>query len=353
MIDIRKILFFWWPWVTTWLQNDWVQNVIAIVIVLTLGYAIIRAGRQPLWAEAYRRLRRNRVAMLALVVMSIYGLIGFLDSIGWRDDRNAPRKTIIDRVFERPQERYYSAPLAAMTTGEPTPHKLQAKHLLGTDGVGNDVLYLTLKGCRTAIIIGGLTSLIATPLALLFGLLAGYFGKWVDDTIQYVYIVLDSIPGILLLIALLLVLGRGLVNLCLAMGITSWVGLCRLSRGEALKHRDREYVRAARALGVSHGRILTRHILPNLLPIVIISVTLGFSGLVLAEVVLSYLQLGVEAGVGSWGNMIDSARLELAREPVIWWNLVSASVALFILVLACNVFGDALRDAVDPRLRSS
>jgi len=152
---------------------------------------------------------------------------------------------------------------------------------------------------------------------------------------------------------LLLVLGKGLVNICLALGITSWVGLCRLVRGETLKHRDREYVRAARALGVSHARILARHILPNLLPIVIITATLGFSGLVLEESILTYLQVGVEAGVGSWGNMIDSARLELAREPVIWWNLLAASSALFLLVLAFNIFGDALRDAIDPRLRSS
>ena len=251
------------------------------------------------------------------------------------------------------KERTYSAPMATMTTGEPRPHKLKAKHLLGTDGVGDDVLYLTLKGCRTAILLGGLTSLIVTPLALLFGMMAGYFGKRVDDAIQYIYTVLDSIPGILLLIAMMMVLGRGIVQMCIALGVTSWVGLCRLSRGETLKHRDREYVRAARALGASHSRILVRHILPNLMPIVIISVTLGISGLILSEAILSYLQLGVQAGVGSWGNMIDAARMELAREPVIWWNLMSASTALFILVLAFNIFGDALRDAIDPRLRSS
>jgi peptide/nickel transport system permease protein len=140
--------------------------------------------------------------------------------------------------------------------------------------------------------------------------------------------------------------------MCVALGVTSWVGLCRLIRGETLKHRDREYVRAARALGVGHARILLRHILPNLLPIVIIQVTLGFSGLVLAEAILSYLQLGVQPGIGSWGNMIDAARLELAREPILWWNLAAASTALFVLVLAFNLFGDALRDAIDPRLRS-
>jgi peptide/nickel transport system permease protein len=184
-------------------------------------------------------------------------------------------------------------------------------------------------------------------------MVAGYFGKWVDDGIQYVYTTLASIPEILLLIALLLVLGRGLVNIAIALGITSWVGLCRLARAETLKHRDREYVRAARALGVSSPRILLRHILPNMLPVVIISVTLGVSGLVLSEAVLTYLQVGVEAGTGSWGNMVDAARLELAREPIIWWNLTAAAVAMFLLVLAFNLFGDALRDAVDPRLRSS
>jgi peptide/nickel transport system permease protein len=334
-------------------MSNLIPNLIPVLVVAALVFATRRARREPLWAEAYRRLRRNLMALLALAVICFYGLIGFLDSVGWQDSRSSPRKTVIDRLFERPKERTYSPPMATMTTGEPKPRPLRGKHLLGTDGVGEDVLYLTLKGCRTALIIGGLTTLIVTPLALLFGMLAGYFGKRVDDAIQYVYTVLDSIPGILLLIALLIVLGRGLVQMCIALGVTSWVGLCRLIRGETLKHRDREYVRAARALGVSHGRILLRHILPNLMPIVIISVTLGFSGLVLSEAILSYLQLGVAAGVGSWGNMIDAARLELAREPRIWWNLLSASTALFVLVLAFNVFGDALRDAIDPRLRSS
>jgi peptide/nickel transport system permease protein len=331
---------------------DWVNNLLPLAIAAALAAAVLRARREPLWAEAYRRLGRNRLALAALAVIALYGTVALLDSLGWRNSHAAPRKTVIDRLFERPKERTYSAPLATMTTGEPTPRPLHGRHLLGTDGVGDDVLYLTLKGCRTAVIIGGLTSLITTPLALFFGMLAGYFGRRVDDAVQYTYSVLSSIPDILLLIALILVLGRGLVQLCVALGITSWVGLCRLTRGETLKHRDREYVRAARALGVGHARILLRHVLPNLLPVVIISVTLGFSGLVLTEAILSYLQLGVEAGVGSWGNMIDAARLELAREPVIWWNLLSASGALFLLVLAFNLFGDALRDAIDPRLRT-
>ena len=330
-----------------------ISNVIPFVILTALLIVIHRAGTQPLWAEAYRRLRRNGIAMAALVVICLYGFVAMLDSVSWQDNRAARPQTILDRIFKNvAQERTYSAPGGTMTFGEPHPQKLKGRHILGTDGNGQDVLVQTLKGCRTAIIIGGFTSLIATPLALFFGMIAGYFGKRVDDLVQYTYTVVSSIPDILLLIALLLVLGKGLDKLCFALGITSWVGLCRLSRGETLKHRDREYVRAARALGVSSGRIMARHILPNLLPTVIISVTLGFSGLVLQETILSFLGIGVEAGTGSWGNMIDAARLELARDPIIWWNLAGATAALFMLVLAFNIFGDALRDAVDPRLRT-
>lgn len=337
------------------LNNDWVINLVPLLVVGLLFYAIIRAGKEPLWAEAYRRIRRNKLALVSLAIISVFGTVAFLDSLGWQDKTTQTRRTLLDRLAEKPKERTYSAPLSDMTTGEPTPRKLAAprSHLMGTDGVGDDVLYKTLKGCRTAFIIGGLTSLIATPLALLMGLLAGYYGKRVDDGVQYVYTVLSSIPSILLLIALILVLGKGLVQICVALGITSWVGLCRLTRGETLKHRDREYVRAAKALGVSNFRIMTRHILPNLLPVIIISVTLGFSGLILSESILSYLGVGVGAETGSWGNMVDAARDELAREPLIWWNLTSAATALFVLVLAFNILGDALRDAVDPRLRSS
>jgi len=330
-----------------------ISNILPFVIVATLLFAIIRAGRQPLWAEAYRRLRRNPAALIALAVISIYGVIAVLDSVSWQDNRISRPQTILDRIFRSvAQERTYSEPGATMTFGEPHPQKLKGRHILGTDGNGQDVLVQTLKGCRTAMIIGGFTSLLATPVALLLGMMAGYFGKRVDDVIQYSYSVINSIPDILLLIAVLLVLGRSLTMLCVALGISAWVGLCRLIRGETLKHRDRDYVRAARALGVGPFRIMFKHILPNLLPTVIISVTLGFSVLVLYETILSYLGIGVEAGTGSWGNMIDAARMELARDPIIWWNLAGATTALFLLVLAFNMFGDALRDAIDPRLRT-
>ena len=320
-----------------------------------IGVAVViflRARQTPLWGEAFRRLARNPSARVAMAVIALYATIGIADSIGWYDSATQERRTVIDAIFERKPERTYSAPLAEMTTGEAKPQKIREKHILGTDSIGADVFYRTLKGVRTAFQIGGMTVLIVTPLALLLGLTAGYYGKWRDDVITYIYTVLSSVPGILLQIAMVLVLGKGIIQICLALGITRWVGLCRMVRGETIKHREREYVRSAKALGVTDMVILVRHILPNLLPVVIISTTLGFSNLVLSEAILSYLGVGVPDNVGSWGNMIDAARDELARDPVIWWNLTAATGAITGLALSLNLFGDALRDAVDPRLRS-
>ena len=327
-------------------------NLSPVALIGVAVLVFIRARQTPLWGEAFRRLARNPSARTAMAVIAIYATIGLADSVGWYDSATQERRTVIDAIFERKPERTYSAPLAEMTTGEAKPQKIREKHILGTDSIGADVFYRTLKGVRTAFQIGGMTVLIVTPLALLLGLTAGYYGKWRDDVITYIYTVLSSVPGILLQIAMVLVLGKGIIQICLALGITRWVGLCRMVRGETIKHREREYVRSAKALGVTDMVILVRHILPNLLPVVIISTTLGFSNLVLSEAILSYLGVGVPDNVGSWGNMIDAARDELARDPVIWWNLAAATGAITGLALSLNLFGDALRDAVDPRLRS-
>jgi peptide/nickel transport system permease protein len=139
--------------------------------------------------------------------------------------------------------------------------------------------------------------------------------------------------------------------LCIILGITSWTGLCRLLRGEALKLRELEYVQAAQAFGVSEWRIMMRHILPNLMHIVLISVVMDFSGLVLAEAVLSYVGVGVDPSMISFGTMINAARLEMGREPMVWWSLASAFAFMLALVLAANLFADAVRDAFDPRVR--
>jgi peptide/nickel transport system permease protein len=242
-------------------------------------------------------------------------------------------------------------------------------HILGTDKVGEDVFYQALKSIRTGLIIGTLTTLVMLPAAILLGIMAGYFRGWVDDVIQYLYTTLNSIPGVLLIAAAILMLQVYMSNnpdrfeslveradlrllfLCLILGVTSWTGLCRLLRGDALKLRESDYVQAAAALGVGHFAIIARHILPNVLHIVMITLVLDFSGLVLAEAVLSYVNIGVDPTMNSWGNMINSSRLEMAREPVVWWSLAAAFLFMFALVLTANLFADVVRDAFDPRLR--
>jgi peptide/nickel transport system permease protein len=207
------------------------------------------------------------------------------------------------------------------------------------------------------------------PFALLLGIMAGYFKGWVDDVIQYLYTTLSSIPGVLLIAAAVLMMqvwiethpdlfdtvtaraDLRLVFLCVILGITSWTGLARLLRGEALKLREMEYIQAAHAFGVSHWRVLTRHILPNVMHIVLIAVVMDFSGLVLAEAVLSYVGVGVDPTTISFGTMINSARLEMARDPMVWWSLASAFCFMLLMVLSANLFADAVRDAFDPRIR--
>jgi len=242
-------------------------------------------------------------------------------------------------------------------------------HVLGTDKVGQDVLYLSLKSIRTGLVIGTLATLVTLPLALLLGIMAGYLGGRTDDLIQYLYTTLNSIPGVLLIAAAVLmtqvymdthpelfetVSHRAdfrLLFLCIILGVTSWTGLCRLLRGESLKLREMEYIQAAHAFGVPRLRIITRHILPNVMHIVLIAIVMDFSGLVLAEAVLSYVGVGVDPSMISFGTMINGARLEMAREPMVWWSLAAAFSFMFLLVLAANLFADSVRDAFDPRVR--
>ncbi len=240
-------------------------------------------------------------------------------------------------------------------------------HVLGTDKVGGDVLYQSLKSIRTGVLIGILTTLIMLPVAIILGVSAGLFGGWVDDVIQYLYTTLSSIPGVLLIAAGVLsmqvmmdnnpgwfetTLERSdlrLLFLIMILGITSWTGLCRLLRAETLKISQIEFVTAAKAFGVGKLTIIRRHIIPNLMHIILISVVLDFSGLVLAEAVLSYVGVGVDPTMHSWGNMINQARLEMAREPMVWWSLFSAFIFMFILVLAANLLSDRIQTVLDPR----
>jgi peptide/nickel transport system permease protein len=242
-------------------------------------------------------------------------------------------------------------------------------HVLGTDKVGQDVFYLALKSIRTSLVIGTVTTLVLLPVGIALGTMAGYFRGWVDDVIQYIYTTLNSIPGVLLIAASVLMLqvvidrhpewfsvaaqraDFRLLVLCAILGLTSWTGLARLLRGETLKLSQLEYIQAAHAFGVRNTRILGRHVLPNVSHIVIIAMVMDFSGLVLAEAVLSYVGVGVDPSTNSFGTMINAARMEMSREPVVWWALATAFSFMFVLVLAANLFADAVRDGFDPRVR--
>ena len=244
-----------------------------------------------------------------------------------------------------------------------------AYHVLGTDKVGQDVFYLALKSVRTSLVIGTVTTLVLLPLGIGLGIMAGYFKGWIDDVIQYLYTTLNSIPGVLLIAASVLMMqvyidlhpdgfptavqraDLRLLFLCVILGLTSWTGLARLLRGETLKLSQLEYIQAAHAFGVRDTRILLRHVLPNVSHIVIISLVMDFSGLVLAEAVLSYVGVGVDPSTNSFGTMINAARLEMSRDPVVWWALATAFAFMFALVLAANLFADAVRDGFDPRVR--
>ncbi len=328
------------------------QNLVVAVLVSGAVVAWLRARRSDLWRDAGRQVVKRRP--LACSVVALYSVLALADAVSWKSDdpdcaglsQHKPR-SVIDRAFRCDfQERSYSAPLADREFYGGNELTFPGLHPMGTDIRGRDVLHLALKGARIALLIGGFTSLIVIPLALFFGISAGYFGGRVDDAVFFVISVLSSIPGLLLLIALIMALGHGALQVCIAMGITSWVGFSRVVRGETFKLRELEYVQAARALGVSEFKIIWRHIVPNLMHLVVITFVLLFSGLVLSEAILAWLGIGID---GSWGQMIDMARDELSRDPIIWWNLAAASIALFGLILAVNFVGDAVRDVLDPK----
>ena len=242
-----------------------------------------------------------------------------------------------------------------------------SRHPMGTDAVGNDVLLSALQSLRTALVIGTLATLSTLPFAVSLGIAAGYFKGWVDDVIQYLYTTLSSIPGVLLIAATVLMiqsymdshpdlwqtgLERADVKLFLLaviIGLTGWATLARLLRAETIKLSTLDYVRAAQALGVGPLTIMWRHILPNVLHIVLIVAVLDFSGIVLYEAVLSYVGVGVDPSMNSFGTMINAARSEMSRSPMVWWNLGAAFLFMLALVLSANLLAAAVRDAFDPR----
>lgn len=309
------------------------------------------APGRSLWAEAWWQLRRNRLAVVCLWIVGLYSLLALYGAAQhhyyhWRDRTPAYQETNLDEQYQPPS--FLCQPFGRARTLAQGFHNL-AHHPCGTDGLGRDVLQRMVQGARIAFLVGIVTSLIAIPIGVLLGCLAGYFGGRTDDVIVWLYSTFASIPGLLFILAIAMVVGKGLLGVYLGIGLTTWVGLCRLIRGEVIKHKTRPYVLAARALGLSHGRIIFRHILPNVFHIVIVTFTLRFPAAISTEVFMSFLGIGVQ-GEPSWGVMISNARLRLWYG--VWWEMTFVTLAIFLIVLAFNLLGDALRDALDPRLRS-
>ena len=293
---------------------------------------------RSLWQDGLRRLWKRKLAMICFAVILIYFLLaGFIYAaelfhwhvgpIQWQEE--------VGRQYESPSW----------------------KNVFGTDIFGQSVLRKMLYGAKISITVALCASIISIVIGVPLGAIAGYFRGVTDEIIVWVYSTLSSIPYILLILAFAVVLRdkalfgyklTGITTVYLAIGLTSWVGICRLIRGEVIKHKNREYVMAAQSYGCSNSRIIFRHLLPNVFHLVIIDFSLRFVSFIHAEVILSFLGLG-EATRPSWGAMINDARIELSRG--VWWQMAAATAAIFFISLALNIFGDALRDSLDPKLR--
>lgn len=276
-----------------------------------------------LWKDSAKRLLRDKTAMVSLVIVLIYTMVALLSAMG-----------------------LIAADWAKEVGASNLPPSMD--HWFGTDIFGRDVFKKVLRGTQVAMSVGVATAVISIPIGVFLGAIAGYFGGWIDDCVTWLYTTFSSIPNIMLLISITMILGKGLFAVYIALGATSWVTLSRLIRGEVMKHKEREYVQAAGAIGGGHMRKLFRHILPNVTHIVIINTSLQFQIAIKSEVILSYLGIGVQ-GEPSWGTMIDDAKLEISRG--VWWQLAGATLAMFLVVLAFNLLGDALRDSLDPKLK--
>ena len=278
---------------------------------------------KSLWQHAFSTIVKDKLACTALIVVAIYFFIALMTFLG-----------IIANDWGATVGPSYAEP--------------SADYIFGTDIFGRSVFLKMIKGAETAVAIGLVTSAISLVIGTTLGALAGYFGGLIDELVVWFYTTFSSIPFIMLLVAIAFIMGKGTSTVFISLGVTSWVGLCRIVRGEVMKHKDREYSQAASALGAGHLRKIFKHILPNISHVLIINFSLTFESAIKAEVILSYLGLGVQ-GRPSWGTMIDDSKLELARG--VWWQLGAATFAMFVIVLAFNILGDALRDALDPKLK--
>jgi ABC-type dipeptide/oligopeptide/nickel transport system permease subunit len=304
--------------------------------------------------EAWRRFRRDRVATVFLAVFVGFFLVACAaQCVEFYQGSPFTYELSLNEL---------GLGVAESATPPSTTHPYA---WWGTTSAGKSVLIRTFHGTKVAFVVGTFGAALAVVIGTTLGLVAGYVGRWVDEAVVYVYSTIASIPYLLLMLALAFVVRQGpvaawyrsfalsdyvsigLFNIVFVIGLTSWVTLCRLIRAETKKVRELSYVHAAQAMGMSHSRVLFRHVLPNVFHLVIINFSLTFVRAIKSEVILTFLGVGVDKEP-SWGQMIADAKVELMQG--VWWPLLAAGSCLFLLTLSVNYVGDALRDALDPRL---
>jgi ABC-type dipeptide/oligopeptide/nickel transport system permease subunit len=274
-------------------------------------------------AEVWKRLSKDTRARIGLIVVALLLLVAILAPVLARHD---PVRVDLLRQFMPPS----------------------TEHWMGTDVQGRDVWARLVYGARISLAVGLISQSIALALGLTLGLIAGYYGRWIDDLVMRLADITLAFPTLLLLIAMVAALQPSLLVVFVTVGIVGWAGMARLVRGQVLVVRQLEYVHAARALGMRDRRIITRHVLPNVIAPVVIATTLGMAGAIMAEAALSFLGLGVQPPTPSWGAMIADGRdlSQLRSSP---WTSLFPGLAIGATVLGFNLLGDALRDALDPR----
>jgi peptide/nickel transport system permease protein len=336
------------------------------------------AGRsEGVWAAAWRRFKGDRVGMVSMVVVAGFALLMAAAGLGlvakdWQVEKGVPNAP---PGFMGPAKKEASTAIpvptgpnvdisavdplapryaewAELAKKYQTTEAARAETLpFGGDRLGRDVLSKAIKGAQISVFVGVLAALVATLIGTVLGALAGFFGGRLGDFLEWLYNVFTSIPGILLIFAFAAVAGRGVQSVVLILGLTGWTGIYRLVRAEFLKHSVREYVRAAEAVGASAASRIFRHILPNVSHVILVQLSILVVGFIKAEVILSYLGLGVSVDQVSWGTMLAEAQSELILGH--WWQLAAATLFMAVFVTAFSLMTDALRDALDPKLRGA
>lgn len=289
-----------------------------------LGLRADELQASTLYRDAWNRLKKNKMAIGSFIVLVLIALVAIFAPMIAPYDPYAQDLTLINQPPS-------------------------AEHWFGTDDVGRDLFSRVVYGTRISMLVGVVCEAICVPIGVILGALAGYFGGWIDAVISRIIEIFASFPTILFAIAVMFILGPGIMNIFIAIGIIGWTGLARMIRGQIMQLKEKEFIEAARASGASNMKIIFRHLIPNCLSTIIVVITLDIPGDIMLESTLSFVGLGVQPPDPSWGSMISEGR-KFIRQNV--WYSFFPGLAIMLVVLAFNTLGDGVRDALDPKLKN-